>query len=116
MKYQSLRKLLKILNVCQINILNNAFFMHRTNTKSAPVVFLDILTKRSHLYPTRFSQLDYTKPTHKLNRCKYRISIRGPHIWNEYLIKREKELKLNSDIKLEVKSKLLLPNNELSYF
>ena len=87
--------------------------MHRTNTKSAPVVFLDILTERSHLYPTRFS---HTKPTHKLNRCKYRISIRGPHIWNEYLIKREKELKLNSNIKLEVKSKLLLPNNELSYF
>ena len=95
MKYQSLRKLLKILNVCQINILNNAFFMHRTNTKSAPVVFLDILTKRSHLYPTRFSHLNYTKTTHKLNRCKYRISIRGPHIWNENLTKKKvKEIKL----------------------
>ena len=47
--------------------------MHRINTNSVPVVFLDILTKLSHPYPTRFSQLNYTKPTHKLNKCKYRI-------------------------------------------
>ena len=52
--------------------------MHRINKNSAPVVFLNKLTKPSHLYPTRFSQLNYTKPTHKLNRCKYRTSIRGP--------------------------------------
>ena len=47
--------------------------MHRINTNSAPNVFLDTLTKPSHLYPTRFSQLHYTKPTRKLNRCKYRF-------------------------------------------
>ena len=58
MKYESVRKLirsLKILNLYQINILNNAFFMHRINTNSAPIVFLDKLTKPAHLYPTRFS-------------------------------------------------------------
>ena len=90
--------------------------MHRINTNGAPIVFLDKLTKPSHLYPTRFSQLNYTKPTHKLNRCKYRISIRGPYIWNEYLTKKEKEIELTSNFKLAVKSKLLLSNNELSYF
>ena len=79
MKYESVRELLrsfKILNVYQINILNNAFFMHRTNTNSAPIVFLDKLTKPAHLYPARFSQIHCSKPTHKLNRCKYRISIK----------------------------------------
>ena len=83
MKYVSVTELLKslkVLNVYQINILNNVFFMHRINTNSAPVVFLDKLTKTSHLYPTRFSQLNYTKPTRKLNRCKYRISIRGSYL------------------------------------
>ena len=65
--------------------------MHRINKNSAPMVFLNKLTKPSHLYPTRFSQLNYTKPTHKLNRFKYRTSIRGPYIWNEYLSKKKKK-------------------------
>ena len=34
----------------------------------------------SHLYPTRFYKVKYTKQTHNLNRCKYRISTRGPSI------------------------------------
>ena len=83
MKYVSVTeqlRSLKVLNVYQINLLNNVSFMHRINTNSAPVVFLDKLTKPSHLYPTRFSQLNYTKPTRKLNRCKYRISIRGSYL------------------------------------
>ena len=90
------------------------FCMHRINTNSVPVVFLDVLTKLSHPYPTRFSQLNYTKPTHKLNKCKYRIWIRGLYIWKEYLTKK-KEIELTSSFKLAVKSKLLLWNNELSY-
>ena len=120
MKYESIRKLLrllKILNVYQINILNNVFFMHRINTNSTPMVFLNKVTRPSHLYPTRFSQLSYTKPTHKLSTRKYKTSIRRPYIWNEYLTKKkEKEIELTSNFKLAIKSKLLLSNNELSYF
>ena len=67
--------------------------MHRINTSSAPTVFIDKLIKPSNLYPSRFSQLNYHKPTHKLNRCKYRVSKRGPYIWNEYLSKKEKEIR-----------------------
>ena len=70
MKYESVRELLislKILNVYQINILNNASFMHRINTKTAPTVFLSKFNKPSHIYPTRFSQINYAKSTHKLN-------------------------------------------------
>ena len=86
--------------------------MHWINTNSAPVVFLDNLTKPAQLYATRFSQINYSKPTHKLNRCKYRISDKK----NEFLTKKEKEIKLTSNFKLAVKSKLLLSSNELSYF
>ena len=42
--------------------------------------------------------------------------MRGPYILNEYLTKEEKEIKLTSNFKLAVKSKLLLSNNDLSYF
>ena len=66
----------------------------------------------THLYANRFSQINYSKPTCKFNRCKYRISITGPYIWKEYLTKK----KLTSNFKLAVKSKLLLSNNKLSYF
>ena len=90
--------------------------MHRINTNSAPTAFLDKLTKPSHLYPTRFFQLNYTKPKYKLNRCKYRISIRVQYMWNEYLTKKGKEIELTSNFKLAVKCKLLLSNNEVSYF
>ena len=71
MKYGPVRKLLrslKILNVYQIDIANNAFFIHRINTNSAPIVFLDKLTKPFHLYPTSFFRLNYTKPTYKIKR------------------------------------------------
>ena len=116
MEYESIRELLrslKIVNVYQINILNNPFFMNRIKTNSAPIVFLDKLTKPSHLHPTRFSQLSYTKPTHKLNRCKYKITIRGPYIWKTSIIKKKE--KKPSNFESAVKSKLLLSKNELSY-
>ena len=88
--------------------------MHRINTNSVLIVFLHQLTKPSHLYRTRISQLNYTKPTHKLNRCKYRISGRGPYIWNKYLTKKENETE--TSFKSAVQSKLLLSNNERSCF
>ena len=93
-KHESVRELLrslKILNVYQINILNNVFFRRKINTNRAPDVFLDKLTEPypTHMYPTRFSQLSYTKPIHKLSRCKYRISIRRLHIWNKHLTKKK---------------------------
>ena len=68
-KYESVREILKslnILNMYQINILNNAIFMHRVNANNAPNIFLEKLTKPYHLYETRFSQINFTKPTHKL--------------------------------------------------
>ena len=91
--------------------------MHRINTNSAPMGFLDKLAKPSHLFPPRFSQLNYTRPTHKLNRCKCRISRTRPYIWNEYIyIEKEKEMKLTSNFKIAADSKLLLSNSKLSYF
>ena len=66
-KYETVRELLrsiKILNVYQSNILNNTVFMHQINTKTAPSAFLSKFKKPSHLYPTRFSNVSYIKPTY----------------------------------------------------
>ena len=70
-KYETVRELLrsiKILNLHQINILNNTVLMYQISTKTAPSVFLSKFKKPSHLYPTRFSYVNYIKPTHKLNK------------------------------------------------
>ena len=87
--------------------------MHQINTKTA---FLSKFKKPSHLYPTRFSNVNYIKPTYKLNKCKFRISVRGPYLWIEFLTQTEKEIESISTFKMLVKQKLLSSYNELYNF
>ena len=118
-KYKTVRELLrsiKILNVYQINILNNTVLMYQISTKTAPSVFLSKFKKPSHLYTTRFSNISQIKPTCKLNKCKFWVSIRGPCLWNEFLTQTEKEIESTSSFKIVVKHKLLSLYNELSHF
>ena len=94
-KYETVWELLrsiKILNVYQINILNNTALMHQISTKTAPGVFLSKLKKPSHLYPTRFSNVSYIKLTYKPNKCKFRISIRAPYLWMEFLTQKKQKV------------------------
>ena len=105
-----------ILNVYQLNILNNTILMHQISTKTAPSVFLSKFKKPSHLYPTRFSNVSYIKPTYKPNKCRFRISVREPHLWNEFLTQTEKEIESTFSFKILVKKKLLSSYNELSHF
>ena len=62
-----LSKSSKFLNVYKLNIFNTAVFMFKIQEKSAPSIFLPKFRKSSHSYPTRFSHLNYVKPTPKLN-------------------------------------------------
>ena len=100
----------------QINILNNTILMHQISTKAAPSAFLSKLKKPSHLYSTRFCNVNYIKPTYKLNKCKFQISVRGPYLWNEFLTQTEKEIENTSSFKILVKQRLLSSYNELSHF
>ena len=59
----------KILNVYKLNIFNTAVFIHKIQGKSTISIFLPKFRKPSHSYPTRFSHLDYVKPTPKLHKC-----------------------------------------------
>ena len=106
----------KILNVYKLNIFNIAVFMYKIQGKSAPSIFLPKFTKPSHSYPTRFSHLNYVKPTPKLNKCKYRISYREPFIWNNFLSTADKEITDVAKFKTATKSKLLSLKNEKTFF
>ena len=90
--------------------------MHQIGTKTALSVFLSKFKKPSHLYPARFSNVNYLKPTYKLNKCKFRISVRGPYLWNEFLTQTEKEIETTFTFKILAKQKLLSSYNELSHF
>ena len=106
----------KVFNVYQLNILNNLIFMHKVKAETAQVVFLPKFQKQAHPYPTTFSKLNYIKPTPHLSRSKYRIPVKGPTFWNEFLTDSEKEIKNLSLFKSKVKFKLLSYKNEVIFF
>ena len=72
----------KILNVFQLNILNNLVFMHKIKYQAAPKIFQNKFSKPTHKYPTNFSTSNYIIPPFKLSKPKYRISSKGPTLWN----------------------------------
>ena len=61
-------------------------------------------------------KLNYLQPTSQLSRSKYRMSARGPALWNEFLTDSEKEIEYLSPFKSKAKSKILSYENELIFF
>ena len=103
----------KVFNVYQLNILNNLIFMHKVRNETPPAV---LFQKPPHPYPNNFSKVNYIKPMSQLSRSKYRISVRGSALWNEFLTDSEKEIENLSLIKSKPKSKLLSYENEVTFF
>ena len=68
----------KILNVYQVNIWKNLVFMHQVNSNTVPTIFLNKFKKPTQNCPTNFARTNYSTPPFKLNKSKYRISIRSP--------------------------------------
>ena len=73
---KELFKSASVLKLYKLNILSIAVFMQRTHTKRSPPVFTGSFQRISHLYSTRSSTLNFSKPQLKLTKSKYRISIR----------------------------------------
>ena len=48
-----------VLNLCKLDILSIAVFMHRVHTKTSPPVFTGNFQRISHLYSTRSSTLNF---------------------------------------------------------
>ena len=106
----------KILNMYQLNILSNIIFMHRVENKTAPSIFLTKFCKPSHPYPTNFSAHNFLVPTLKLKKSRYRVSIRGPLLWNNILTAAEKTQESLPKFRTTIKEKLLSMTNEIKYF
>ena len=90
--------------------------MHRGHTKISPPVFTGSFQRISHLYSTRSSTLNFSKPKLKLTETKYRISISGSAIWNDFVEDCLKSIEQTPFFKAKMKSKLLNFDNEISYF
>ena len=90
--------------------------MHRVENKTAPSIFLTKFFKPSHVYPTNFSAHNFLVPTFKLKKSKYRVSIRGPLLWNSILTTAEKTQGSLPKFRTTIKEKLLSMTNEINYF
>ena len=68
------------------------------------------------LTPLTFSESNYSLPAHNLRKSKFRISMRAPLLWNNFLSKSAKSLETMSLFKSKVKNNLLVLENEAKYF
>ena len=109
-KFAHTREILKeqkILNIYQLNILSNIIFTHRVENENAPFIFLTKFCKPSHAYPRNFPAHNFLVPTFKLKKSKYRVSVRGPLIWNKILTAAEKTQESPPKFRTIIKEKLL---------
>ena len=90
--------------------------MYQIRNKTASLTFSGSFEKISHGYPTNFSQFNYKIPKTALSKSKFRISFRGPSIWNNFLQNSEKEIESLPLFKSKLKLKLLSFSNEITYF
>ena len=90
-------------------------FMHRVENKTVPSIFLKKFCKPSHPYTTNFSAHNFLVPTLKLKKSGYRVSIRGPLLWNNILTTTEKTQERLPKFRTTIKEKLLSKTNEIKF-
>ena len=73
--------------------------MHQINSNTVPTIFLNKFKKLTHNYPTNFARTNYSIPPFKLDKSKYRISIRGSTLWNNIPINTGKSNKRPTSLK-----------------
>ena len=91
----------EILSIYKLNLFNTAVFIHKIKNRTAPSSFLKKFEQLSHSYSARFLSGNYRKP-----QIKFRISIRGPAIWNDLAGNTEKEIQSSSYFETKIKSQL----------
>ena len=83
---------LNVLNVYQLNIFQSVQFMHKIKNKNISHIFLKLFDVPCHAYPTNFSLINLSVLRPFLKTTRFAISARGPLLWNNYLLKEEKEI------------------------
>ena len=79
-------------------------------------MFIDLIKRPDHKYPTKFSQSNFNLKRYSLNSTKYSISIREPKLWSDIINKEEKDNQCYSLFQKKIKSKLIKTENETDYF
>ena len=90
--------------------------MHKIKNRTAPSSFFEKFEQPAHSYPTRFSSGSYRKLQIILRKYRFRISNRGPAIWNNLVGSTAKEIQSSSLFKTKIKIKLLFFENEITFF
>ena len=90
--------------------------MRKIKTETGPEAFHTTFEMPSHPYSIRFSSVNYSKPKTRLRKSRFRVSVRDPAIWNNFVADTEKELESRSLFKSKVKTKLLDFKNEVTFF
>ena len=81
--------------------------MHQINSNGLPTIFLNKFKRPTHNYPTNLARTNYSILPFKLNKSKYRISIRGPTLWKNIPADREKKQRTTNIFKSIMKNKYL---------
>ena len=90
--------------------------MHKIKYQTAPKIFQNKFSKPTHKYPTNFSTSNYSIPPFKLSKSKYRISIRGPKLWEKIATNIEKMQESITAFKNSMRKKLLELQNETDLY
>ena len=91
--------------------------MYKTNTGTAPVIFLNNFSKVFHRYPTSsINSINYKIPKSATKHTDFSASRRGPTLWNKVLDRSLKEIIFLPLFKAKVKEMILLRLDELSFF
>ena len=112
-----LMKDLRALNVYQTNIYQTLLFMIKSKNKVLPNAFSAFFKDLHHKYPTRYANDAFVAKNSKTKQVAFRISSRGPFLWNSLKSKIPNVAELGfSKIKHYLKTMLLDMDNELAYF
>ena len=92
--------------------------MHQINSNTVSTIFLNKLKKPTHNYPTIVVRTNYSIPPFKLNKSKYKISVRGPTLLKNIPNQTEKKQQKTNIFKtvMNFNRKLFALEKELTYF
>ena len=111
-----MRVISAILNVlwCYLLVLQK-LSNERSYNKLAPTIFQEKFRIYKHKYQSRRTQNFYL-PEAKSKNSEFKISYRGPNLWNNVLSKEQKMLTSVHTLKTSIQKQLHNNNNELNFY
>ena len=109
-------KSLNALNIYQINIFQNVLLTFKSRNNLAPKLFQEKFKTIKNKYKTRNNSQNVYLPKSINKSSDFKISFRGPLLWNKLLNEECKTSKCLYTVKSKLKKQLLDNDNELHYY